>query len=130
MTIDSAHPLNNFVHSFAAVRHLLARAHRTGSLIEGIVLYVSLIDGLLRIAIVLDKQLTGDHVDINAYVQQVPSGTKISERAVYEEARRRGLIDDALKAEVVDLYEHRNATVHRFFLTDLTYAALGPLLDR
>ncbi|MFI7430682.1 hypothetical protein ACIBPB_27170 [Micromonospora sp. NPDC049836] len=123
-------PMGNFVYSFATARLLLKRAHDNGFLIEGMVLYVSLIDGLLRLAIILDKQLAGDPVTVNEYMQQVPGGAKISERAIYEEARRRGIIDEALRAEVVDLYEHRNAIVHRFFLTELQYADLEPHLIR
>ncbi|XVV12617.1 hypothetical protein ACQP2X_48865 [Actinoplanes sp. CA-131856] len=123
--------LSNFVHSFGAARRLLERAHQRGSLIEGIVLYVSSIDGFLRIAIVLDKQLAGDpRGEIDSYIQQVPGGARFTERAIFTEAHRRGLIDDELKAEIVDLYEQRNAIIHRFFLTQLTYLQLGPLLDR
>lgn len=129
--MDGVNPFGNFIHSFVAARRLLQRAHETGSLIEATVLYVSLIDGLLRIALVLDKQLAGDpHGEIDAYIQQVPGGAKYTERAIYNEAHGRGLIDDTFKAEIVDLYEQRNATIHRFFLTDLRYADLGPLLDR
>jgi len=124
-------PLGNFVHSFGAARQLLIRAHQTGSLIEAMVLYVSVIDGFLRIALVLNKQLAGDpQGDIDAYVQQVPGGAKFTEREIYTEAYLSGLIDDGLKAEITDLYEQRNAIIHRFFLTDLTYGNLGPLLDR
>jgi hypothetical protein len=124
-------PLGNFVHSFGAARQLLVRAYQTSSLIEAMVLYVSIIDGFLRIALVLDQQLAGGpQRDIDAYVQQVPGGAKFTEREIYAEAHLRGLIDDGLKAEIIDLYEQRNAIIHRFFLTDLTYADLGPLLDR
>jgi hypothetical protein len=124
-------PLGNFVHSFGAARQFLIRAYETGSLIEAMVLYVSLIDGFLRIALVLDKQLAGDLLgDIDAYVQQAPGGAKFTERAIYTETHTRGLIDDAVKAEITDLYEQRNAIIHRFFLTDLKYADLGPLLNR
>lgn len=124
-------PLGNFVHSFAAARQLLYRAHRTGSLIEAMVLYVSLIDGMLRIALVLDKQLAGDqHGDIDSYIQQVPGGVEYTERAIYNEAHDRNLIDATLKAEIIDLYENRNAVIHRFFLAEIRYADLGPLLDR
>lgn len=124
-------PLENFVRSFAAARQLLYRAYERGSLIEAMVLYVSLIDGMLRIALVLEKQLAGDqHGKIDSYIQQVPGGVKYTERAIYNEAHDRNLIDDTLKAEITDLYEYRNAVIHRFFLTDLKYADLGSLLDR
>ncbi|MEV1321468.1 hypothetical protein AB0J14_35935 [Micromonospora arborensis] len=120
----------DFIASFAAARQLLNRAHQSGSLIEGMVLYVSLIDGLLRTAIILDKQLAGDPDDLDKYVQQVPGGARFTEKAIYDEALRRGLIDATLKAEVVELYEHRNAVVHRFFLTGLRYTDLEPHLGR
>jgi hypothetical protein len=38
----------SFTHSVGAARHLLAQAHARGSLIEGLALYASLIDALLR----------------------------------------------------------------------------------
>ena len=55
--LDLSHPFANFLYAFGAARKLLERAQERGSLIEGIVLYVSMIDGLLRIAMVLDKQV-------------------------------------------------------------------------
>jgi len=128
---DPMHPFANFLYAFGAARKLLERAHYPGFLIEAIVLYVSLIDGLLRIALVLDKQLDGGPLgDIDSYIQQVPGGAKFTEKMIYDEARRRNLIDDALKEDVIELYEKRNAVIHRFFLNGMTYASLGPLLDR
>jgi len=94
------------------------------------VLYVSLIDGFLRTAIILDKQLAGARDDLDKYVEQVPGGARFSEKAIYDEARRRGIIDDELKAEVIELYEHRNAIVHRYFLTGMRYTDLEPHLGR
>jgi hypothetical protein len=95
------------------------------------VLYVSLIDGLLRIALVLDKQLCdGNHGDLDSYICQIPGGATFTERAIYNEARSRNLIDEELKAEILDLYDQRNAMIHRFFLTDLKYTDLEPLLNR
>src|ERR1035441_8594632 len=110
----------NFIYSYGAARDLLARAHRTGSLIEGLVLYVSLIDGLLRIALVLDKQLEDASGDVDfSYIQQEPGGRRYSEKEIYEQAHRRGIITTDMKAKIVDLYERRNAVIHRFFLTDI-----------
>lgn len=128
---DLSHPFANFLYAFGAARKLLERAQERGSLIEGIVLYVSMIDGLLRIAIVLDKQLEGDPIgDIDDYIQQVTGGPKFTEKMVYTEARNRNLIDDDLRDEIIALYERRNVVIHRFFLNGMTYASLGPLLDR
>ena len=124
--LDLSHPFANFLYAFGAARKLLERAQERGSLIEGIVLYVSMIDGLLRISIVLDKQLAGDPMgDIDDYIQQVTGGPKFTEKMIYTEARQRNLIDDDLRDEIIDLYNQRNAVIHRFFLEGMTYASLG-----
>jgi hypothetical protein len=126
-----SHPFANFLYSFGAARKLLERAEERGSLIEGIVLYVSMIDGLLRASVVLDKQLAGDPMgDIDDYIQQVTGGPRFTEKMIYTEAHARNLIDDDLRDEIIALYDRRNAIIHRFFLEDMTYASLGPLLDR
>ena len=128
---DVSHPFANFLYAFGAARKLLERAHEHGSFIEGIVLYVSMIDGCLRLAIVMDKQLAGDPIgDIGSYIQQVPGGPMFAEKKIYAEAHSRDLIDDDLRAEIIDLYNKRNAIIHRFFLNGVTYGSLGPLLDR
>src|ERR1017187_7003069 len=102
--LDLTHPFANFLYAFGAARKLLERAHERDSLIEGIVLYVSMIDGLLRIALVLDKQLEGDPMgDIDSYIQQVPGGPKFTEKAIYTEALQRNLINDATRDEIIDL---------------------------
>jgi hypothetical protein len=55
---------------------------------------------------------------------------KFVEKKIYGEAKSRGLIDGALHAEIIALYDFRNDTIHKFFLTDLRYFDLPPLLDR
>jgi hypothetical protein len=121
---------SNFLYSFGAARRLLEHAHTTGSLIEGLVVYVSLIDGLLRIAIILEKQLQHGSGDFDfSYIEQKQSGPKYTERQIFEEAYRRKIIGSALKRKIADLYEKRNAVIHRFFLTGLKYVDLEPWLD-
>jgi hypothetical protein len=120
---------NNFIYSFGAARQLLERAHHTGSLIEGLVLYVSLIDGLLRMAIILDKQLQDASSDFDfSYIEQKRKGPRYTEREIYKEAYKRGLIDAKLKARITDLYNRRNAVIHKFFLTNIRYVDLEPWL--
>ena len=79
MMLSRCPPSANFLYSFGAARKLLERAHESDSLIEGMALYVSLIDACLRIALVLDKQLAGgDEVgDIESYIQQVQGGPQV-----------------------------------------------------
>src|SRR6266700_2114493 len=121
---------SNFLYSFGAARQLLERAHRTGSLIEGLVLYVSLIDGLMRIALILNKQLQDASGNFDfSYIEQKRNGPRYTEKQIYEEAYERGIINAELKATIIDLYDRRNAVIHKFFLTSIKYVDLGPWLD-
>jgi hypothetical protein len=121
----------NFLYSFGAARNLLDRAFNVGSLIEGLVLYVSLVDGLLRIALILHIQIDTGGQDFDfSYIQQERGKRRYSERQIYEEAFQRDLINADLKNEIEELYETRNAFVHRFFLTSVRYVDLGSTLDR
>jgi hypothetical protein len=121
----------NFLYSFGAARKLLRRAYERGALIEALALYVSLIDGMLRIAIILDKQIVTAVGEFDeSYIRQESGGKRYTEKAIYEEALSRGIIDVSLHSEVVALYEERNKIVHRFFLTNVKYAEIGPHLDR
>jgi hypothetical protein len=55
----------NFTHSVATIRLLLAEAHKRGSLIEGLVLYASVIDPLLRNLVALK---TGERDDTSLHL--------------------------------------------------------------
>jgi len=44
-------PLNDLIHAIPTSRLLLQKAHKEGALIEGLCLYVSTIDALLRLAL-------------------------------------------------------------------------------
>lgn len=48
-------PLNDLIHAIPTSRLLLQKAHEEGALIEGLCLYVSTIDALLRLALVYSR---------------------------------------------------------------------------
>ncbi len=48
-------PLNDLIHAIPTSRLLLQKAHKEGALIEGLCLYVSTIDALLRLALVYSR---------------------------------------------------------------------------
>jgi len=48
-------PLDDLIHSIPTSRILLQKAHGEGALIEGLCLYVSIIDALLRLALVYSR---------------------------------------------------------------------------
>jgi uncharacterized protein YutE (UPF0331/DUF86 family) len=124
-------PFVNFLRSFGACRLLLQKAHDKGSLIEGVVLYAALLDGLLRISIILKEQINRKTEEIDeTLITQKDKGGFFSERAIYRIALEKEIIDQDIFDELNDLYDKRNIIVHRFFLSSIQYADLPPVLLR
>jgi hypothetical protein len=122
MPVDA---FENFIYAFGAARLLLSRAHDQGFLIEGMALYASLLDGFLRIALVLKRQLKAKSSAIDdTLIQQRKGGTFYSERQVYRMAFQEGVIDEATYQALGRLYDRRNDIIHKFFLTPITYQSL------
>ena len=120
---------SNFMHSFGATRLLLQRAHDQGFLIEGLMLYASLIDGLLRLALILKEQIDSkSHVINEALISQNKEGPKYSERNIFEMAHNNNIIKKRLFNKINNLYDQRNKIVHRFFLSNAEYADLSKVL--
>lgn len=121
----------NFLRAFGACRLLLQKAHNKNSLIEGVVLYAALLDGLLRISIILKEQIVRKAEEIDeTLITQKDRGSFFSERAIYRLALEKEVIDQDIFDELNDLYDKRNAIVHRFFLSSIQYADLPPVLLR
>ncbi len=124
-------PFVNFLRAFGACRLLLQKAHDKGSLIEGVVLYAALLDGLLRISIILKEQINRKTEEIDeTLITQKDKGGFFSERVIYKIALGKEIIDQDIFDELNDLYDKRNTIVHRFFLSSIQYADLLPVLLR
>jgi len=115
----------NFIYAFGSARLLLRRAHDEGFLIEGMALYASLLDGFLRIGLVLKRQLNAKSSSIeNTLIQQEKGGKFYSERQIYRMAFQEGVIDEPIFQALGQLYDRRNDIIHKFFLTLITYESL------
>jgi hypothetical protein len=122
--------LQNFIRGMGALRLLLRKASQSGSLIECIVIYAGLVDGLLRIGLVLKRQIVNKNSDIDEIlIVQKPGSKFLVERAVYKLALEEGVIDQRLFETISGLYDRRNEVVHRFILTNLSYNQLAPTLE-
>lgn len=121
----------SFTYSVAASRILLSEAHSRGSFIEGLMLYASLIDALLRNLVALETGARTGHTRSLDSRYFVHDGSKwLNERRVYAEARAAGVIDEATFMELEDLYRFRNIVVHRFIVSPVAYSDIPPKLDR
>jgi hypothetical protein len=120
---------DNFTHSCAAARTLLRKAHEQGNLIEGLVLYASLIDAFLRnlIAIKTGSKRDGD-VALDPRFFYHDEEHWFSERKIYTMARDAEIISEGEYAQLNELYVFRNRMIHRFILSDVAYADLAPRL--
>src|SRR5882757_4539754 len=99
-------PFGNFVHAFGAARVLLQRANKQGSLIEGLALYTSLVDGFLRIALVLKRQLRHRISRIDpSLISQEPNGKFFTERQIQRMAFEEGIIAESVFNELNVLYD-------------------------
>lgn len=124
-------PFVNFTHSVAAARLLVSQAHERGSLIEGLVLYASLIDALLRNLVALktgERRGTSTQLDVRYFYHD---DTKwMNERNVYAAARSCHVLTDSEFHELEGLYRFRNVIIHRFILSGVTYSEIASKLDQ
>jgi hypothetical protein len=121
----------NFAHSVAAVRVLLGTANEVGSFIEGLMLYATIVDAVLRNLVALETAPRDDqtrHLDARYFVHD--DSKWMNERRIYSEARDCGVIDQDLFAELEELYRFRNVVIHRFIISPIAYNDLIPRLDQ
>jgi uncharacterized protein YutE (UPF0331/DUF86 family) len=114
--------LDKFMQGMAAAVLLLNRAIDWQSALESIVLQANLIDGSLRIALILKAQLDSrsDAVD-DSLLQQGDSDPKVPKKAIYKRCLEAGIIDKPLFAELSVAYNKRNKCIHRYLLSDIDY---------
>jgi hypothetical protein len=111
----------DFLAGFTAARELHARAGSAGCFVECVCLGASLVDALLRVALVLQYQLDHRTRDIPlGLVFQGPSDPAISEREIYRRARGQLVIDTPTFDDLQRLYDDRNRVIHRYIISRIT----------
>jgi hypothetical protein len=129
--VPTLHAFTNFLYGFGALRKLIYKANEHGALIEGVVAYAALVDGFLRIGLILKRQLINNNDNIElALISQTSPTQYLSERRVFKLALAESVIEQSLFSEISELYDRRNEIVHRFLLTPQTYDQIPPTLER
>jgi hypothetical protein len=121
----------NFTHSVSAARLLMSRAHENDSLIEGLVLYASIIDAFLRILIAHatgERDGTVTQLDLRYFRHD--DTLWMNERKVYRRAHTCGVLSESERHDLDELYDFRNVVIHRFIISGITYDQIGPRLDQ
>lgn len=106
---------------FCASVELGLRAQNNGSFIECVCLYANQIDALLRIGLILKKQLENGSTElIEELLYQGEDDKKIMEKEIYKRALGAGIIDQEINDKLYALYDKRNKVVHRYIISELT----------
>lgn len=114
--------ISNFLSGVGAAYNLLVDAIESKkSHIEQICLTATLIDGLLRLSLVMKQQLeTGKEiVDPMLLFQGNRQVKYISERKIYERARHEKVITKTIERKLNTLYNQRNIIIHRYLISNI-----------
>jgi len=119
--MDSNQKFENYMKGFYASVELGQKAQSNGSFIECVCLYANQIDAILRIGLILRKQLETDSSELIEELLYQGEGDKIiTERKIYADALDAGIIDEAMFDQLENLYKERNKVVHRYIISELT----------
>lgn len=112
--------LDNFFSSFGAAIKLSDIAKHDRHFIELVCLFASIIDGLLRLTLVMKEQLdsNSDILNERLFFQDI-NDTKITERTIYKEAFRKKIITKPIHKKLNTLYDQRNRIIHRYVISDI-----------
>lgn len=123
-------PIANFTRAFLSTKILLERANKAGALLELLVLNAALLDGTLRLGVILATQLRerNDHVNEELIFQK--SKKFIGEREIYRMAKDESILTDDDFKEINELYDFRNIAIHRFFISGVEYNEIKPMITR
>ena len=118
---EASDRLEHFMSGFAAATELLSRAFENGFLIEVVVLGALVIDGCLRIGLILDHQIrTRSDQVLEELLFQRDEDRIVTERQVYQRALDASVVSQGVFDELSALYSERNRVVHRYIISDIT----------
>ena len=118
--ILSSERFTKFMNSLSASIDLKNRAYENGSSIELVVLLANQIDALLRLTLILKKQIDNSTNGIDTtLIFQSETDRPIMEKKVYKMALDEGIITQHLHNKLFELYNQRNKVIHRYIITDL-----------
>lgn len=114
--------ISNFLSGVGAAHNLLFDAIESKtSFTEQVCLSATLIDGLLRLTLVMKQQIGAgkEIVDPMLLFQSKRQKKYIPEREMYKRARVEKIITIAIEKKLNDLYDKRNIIIHRYLISDI-----------
>ena len=115
--------LSRFLEGMAAAQERLNRGYESQSALECIVLSAAIVDGLLRMGLIMKRQLNYHSSEIDeSLLRQGDGDKKITERWVIDEAETLRVIPGDMARLLRSLYETRNKCIHRYIISEVNYA--------
>jgi hypothetical protein len=112
-----------FLQGIGATDLLLRKAIENKAFFEATCLFGNQIDSLLRIGIILKKQILNSNDLIEReWIYQGSDDKKKSEKDIYKTALSLEIITDTVYKLLFNLYEDRNRVIHRFIISEITLA--------
>ena len=114
--------LRHFLNGFASLGKMLERGYNTRSALECVVLSASIVDGFLRIALILKEQIEtkSDYID-PSLLHQKKEDRPISERTIFNRCLEKQIITKKLFERISKAYDSRNRCIHRYLISDINY---------
>ena len=117
----SIEKFTEFLNGFFAANQLMNRAGRQGCFVEYVCLATSVIDGFLRVGLVLQHQLDKCTREIPIeLIFQSDRDNIITERDIYRKALKGGIISKPEFDHIEAIYFKRNKIVHRYIISEIT----------
>jgi hypothetical protein len=96
-------------------------AGQKGCFIESVCLAAAIIDGMLRIGLILQHQIhTRPDELLDELLYQSDEDKIVSERTIYQRALNAEVIDHQTFDLLQGLYDKRNRVVHRYIISEIT----------
>jgi len=114
--------LGKLLQGVTSAMFLLHKAMENRFALECLVLQSNIIDGSLRVGLILKSQLDlRTQVIDETLLRQNETGPKISETDIYQRCRDAKIIDQALFIKLSQAYKKVNQCIHGYVLTDVNY---------
>jgi len=106
---------------FTAAVELDKRAAMEGCFVECVVLSAAVIDGTLRMGLILKHQLETNSKDLlDELLYQEEDEKGVSEREIYRRALTKRIITQETYDTLNALYDRRNRVIHRYIISMIT----------
>jgi hypothetical protein len=114
--------LERFLKGLSAAVFLLNKAIEKQSALECIVLQANIIDGMLKIGLILKSQLQKGSADYDdTLLKQDDDDKATSERSIYKRCFISKVIGEELFKSLEEVYQKRNRCIHRYLLCEIDY---------